>query len=568
MLSLTMRSLSLVLTLLLTSSPLSALTFAEWTASHSLSGSAALPDADPDGDRVPNLMEFALAGMDPTALDAGSLSMPTVVFARRNSTEIGEWEYAGTQPPTDGLDGVFHTALLFTPRPGTVGIRYIPEVSDSSSLKRWFDGCSVLRSEVLPTGSIMSVALTQGQRYKRFFIRLSVIEDEGITDPLAGFTVNGQAGLAVITQPATAQPRIISGGSSSSITVQDIVYTRTTGATTVTDWIWQYIASPYNFAPVTVTRSADPALLTPSSSDPYLWTFTGNGAVQLTMSTETSTYRTNVTNSTATGQTVDTWASNVSGTLRHEADAEIDTAIAGKNAETSQPLWTVRTPSTLSYSRNAQSWGAGYDLTPHAAYNSATVAYQPLWGGVTLVSPRHIIGAAHTGHPQAGCTYHFVKADGTACVRTCTAASTVGSTDIRLGILASDVDSGISFARVLPDTWAVKLPTLALRHIACARINRQQRLILHELHDLAANAVFQAPLDSTRATFHITPVSGDSGSPLFLVIDGKMVLLTTLYSASGGPSLISQRSAINAALTALGGSYQLTNADVSSYTSF
>lgn len=549
-------------------SPLCAFTFTEWTTSHSLSGSAALPDADPDGDRVPNLMEFALAGMDPTTLDAGAASMPVCAFARRIGSEIGEWEYAGTQPPTDGLDGVFHAALVFTPRPGAVGIRYIPEVSDTSSLQRWFDGCSVLRSEVLPTGSIMSVALTQGQRYKRFFLCLSVIEDEGLTDPLAGFTVNGQAGLALITQPATAQPRVISGGSSSSVTVQDIVYTRTTGATTVTDWIWQYIASPYNFAPVTVIRSADPSLLTPSSVDPYLWTFTGNGAVQLTMSTETSTYRTNVTNTTATGQTVDTWASNVSGTLRHEADAEIDTAIAGKTAETSQPLWTTRNPSTLSYTRNSQSWGAGYDLTPHAAYNSETVAYQPQWGGVTLVSPRHIIGAAHTGHPAPGTTYHFVKADGTACVRTCTAASTVGSTDIRLGILASDVDSGISFARVLPDTWAVKLPSLETRHIACARINRQQRLILHELHDLAANAVFQAPQNTTRAAFHLTPAQGDSGSPLFLVLDGKMVLLTTLYSASGGPSIINQRSAINAALTALGGSYQLTNADVSSYTSF
>jgi hypothetical protein len=558
-----------LLSTLLLCLPCQGLTFAEFMTQHSLTGSDALPDADPDHDRIVNLLEYALDGMDPTALDAGSASMPYLAFARRIGSELGEWEWAGRVPPTDGEGGIFHTALVFVPRPSAVGIRYIPQISDTATLERWFDGCSALRSEVLSDGSIMSVSLTQGQRYKRFFMRLEVIEDEGLTDPLSGFTVNGQAGLALLASTPTPEPRVISGGSSSSVAAQDMNVTRTTGATTATDWRWEYLASPYNFAPLTVTRSADPALLTPSESDPYLWTYVGSGAVQLMMSTQTSTYRTNVTTSTATGQTVDVWVSNVSGSLRAEVDSEIDTRISGETPAAAVPLFTTRTPGTSTYVRNVGCWGADIDLTPYAAYNSETVAYQPGVGGITLITPRHVIGATHTGHPSVGTTYHFVTADNTVCSRTVTAATSIGTTDVRIGLLSSAVDAGIDFCRVLPDSWAAKLPTLSTRHLACARINREQKLVVHELHSLSAWANFQTPRDATRATFNITPVSGDSSSPLFLVINGEMVLLTTLYSPTGGTSVIGQRSAINAAITSLGGGYtQLTDADLSGFTTF
>lgn len=544
-------------------------TFAEFMTSHSLTGADAAFDADPDGDRLPNGIEYALDGMDPTVLDAGSSSMPYLAFARRIGTELGEWEWAGRTPPTDGLDGIFHAALVFVPRPTAVGIRYVPEISDSSTLERWFDGCSALRSEVLSDGSIMSVALTQGQRYKRFFMRLEVIEDEGIVDPLAGFTVNGSAGLAIITSAATAQPRVISGGTTGTATTQDMTVSRTTGATTVTDWRWEYIASPYNLATITVTRSADPALLTPSESDPYLWTFVGNGAVQLTMSTQTSTYRTNVTNTTSTGQTVDVWTANVTGSLRKELDEEIDSRIAGETPATAIPLFTTRTPATETYVRNTNCWGADVDLTPHATYNSETVTYQPGVGGITLISPRHVIGAVHTGNPAVGVTYHFVTADNVVCSRTVTAAVRIGTTDIKVGLLNADVAAGIDFCRVLPDTWATKLPTLSTRHVACARINREQKLVVHELHSLGAFASFHTPLSGDRLAFTLGAVSGDSSTPLFLIVNGETVLLTTLYSASGGPSIIANRAAINAAMTSLGGGYTtLTNADLSAFTTF
>jgi hypothetical protein len=414
----------------------------------------------------------------------------------------------------------------------------------------------------------MSVSLTQGQRYKRFFMRLEVIEDEALTDPLSGFTVNGQAGLAIIPSAPVPEYRVLSGGTTSSVTTQDINVTRTTGATAATDWRWEYVPSPYNLSQITVARSADPALLAPSATDPFLWSYVGSGSAQLTMSTATSTYRTNVTTGTSTGQTVDVWVSNVSGTLRAEVDSEIDTRITGETPSTAIPLWTTRTPSTQTYVRNLGCWGADIDLTPHAAYNSVTWDYQPGIGGITLISPRHVIGAAHTGLPNVGATYHFVSADNVVCSRTVTAAVNIGTTDVRIGVLSSDVDAGISFCRVLPAAWAAKLPTLSTRQIAAARITRQQKLVVHELHSLGDVVSMHQPRSSTRSSFFIEAENGDSGSPLFLVIDGKPVLLTTLYSSSTGPSIISHRAAINAAMTALGGGYQLSDVNLSAFTTF
>jgi hypothetical protein len=552
----------------LAASSLQAGTFAEFMTSHSLTGSDALADADPDGDRIPNLMEYALDGMDPTELDAASPSMPTFCFARRIGTELGEWEYAGTSPPSDGVGGVWHAAILFRPRPASVGIRYNPQISDVATLERWFDGCSAVRSEMMHDGTVMSVSLTQGQRYKRFFMRLEVVEDPGLVDALAGFAINGNSGLALITGTPMAEPRVISGGSTSSVTVQDMNFVRTTGATTVTDWRWTYSASPFNLAPTTVTRSADPALLSVSGADPFVWTWVGNGATQLNLATATSTYRTNVTNLTATGQTVDVWASNASGSLRAHAESSIDTRIAGETASTSMPLWTTRTPGTSTYVRNTSCWGSDIDLTPFAAYNSAAASGFENWAGLTLITPRHVIGAEHTNNPFLGSTVHFVTASNVVCSRTITAVQRVGTTDIRIGLLNADVDAGIAFARVLPANWESKLPSLGSRRVAVARITQLQKLGVHDLYDLDDDANFMPPTGD-RAAFHAAAVYGDSGSPLFLVVNDDMVLLGTLWSIAEAPSVTYHRTAINAAITALGGGYTaVTDADLSSFTTF
>jgi len=542
-------------------------TFATWIASYSLTGGNAAFAADPDNDGLPNGIEYALDSLDPTAPSMGSASLPALCFVRRTGSAIGDWEWAGDAPPTNGLNGVYHSAITFRPRAGVEGIRYIPQVSDMSSLKRWFDARSSVRSEMLAGGTVMSVALHQAQRHQRFFMRLKVVQDANVGDSLSGFTISGSGSLALIVGPLTSTPRAISSSGSSTVTTQDMNVTRTTGATTVTDYVWQWTPSPYNFGDVTVTRSSsNAAIITPHSTDPQRWTWAGNGTARLTLTTATAAYTADVTTSTATGASTDTWLSDVSGSLRAHLVSQIDSRLAGKTASTAIPMWTTRTPATQTYVRAAGCWGADIDLTPYAAHDSSMAG--TAWGGHTLITPRHVIGANHY-FGSGSQTLHFVKADGTCVVRTITSIATITGTDINIGKLDSDVPAGIGFARVLPAAWAAKLPTLTTRNVPAARITQNMQIIVTDLWRLSVMAGCE-PATPARTDFYRAAYSGDSGTPSFLVINDQMVLLCCLYSGGGGsgPFVTNYRTEINAALTSLGGGYQLTDADLSGFTTF
>lgn len=548
-------------------SSLRAETYSSWIASYSLTGDDAAFDADPDNDGLANGIEYALDALDPTVPSMGSASLPVLAFVRRTGAALGAWEWAGTEVPTNGLNGVYHTAITFRPRAGVEGIRYVPQVSDMSSLKRWFDGRSAVRSEMLAGGTVMSVALHQGQRHQRFFMRLKVVQDANVGDSLSGFAISGSGSLALIVGPLTSTPRAISSSGSSTVTTQDMTVTRTTGATTVTDYTWQWTPSPYNFGDATVTRSSsNAAVINPHSTDSQRWTWAGNGTARLTLTTATAAYTADVTTSTATGASTDTWLSDVSGSLRAHLVSQIDSRLAGKTASTAIPMWTTRTPSTQTYTRAAGCWGADIDLTPYAAYDSSMP--DTAWGGHTLITPRHVLGAQH--HFGSGSqTLHFVKADGTCVVRTITAVTYIPGTDIRIGLLDSDVPSGIAFARVLPTSWLNKLPTLTTRRVPAARITQLMQLTVTDMW-LSGITTHAEPAAPARTDWYRAAYSGDSGTPGFLIIAGQMVLLNAAYSPGGGsgPFLTAYHAEINTALTSLGGGHQLTDVDLSAFTTF
>ena len=138
-------------------------------------------------------------------------------------------------------------------------------------------------------------------------------------------------------------------------------------------------------------------------------------------------------------------------------DSQVDTRI---NAFTSYlnraEIFEVKDPVTPAYTRSSTCWLSTVDLTPIAAWNSDG-AFQK---GPTLISPRHVVGAAHYQW-ALGTTVHFVSASNVVTTRTITAVESIAGTDIIIGLLSSDVPAGISFARVLPSNWATKLPTLS-----------------------------------------------------------------------------------------------------------
>jgi hypothetical protein len=261
----------------------------------------------------------------------------------------------------------------------------------------------------------------------------------------------------------------------------------------------------------------------------------------------------------------------LAGTLGKNCADAIDTRIAGKTPSVAKPMFSTANHATATYVRNTDCWAADLDLTCIGAAANYFGSFDGRFAGA-LVSPRHLVGHVHSlgANGMNGLTVRFVTADNVTVTRTLSSSQQIGSTDIRVYVLDSDVPGTIGFAKVLPATWADYLPGLAYG-LPCLAVDQVKNALVAEWKSGApADVNCDFPHNATRLSFNEKIIPGDSGSPLFAIIDDELVLLTTWkYGYAGsGPAIHANIAAINSAMTSLGGGYQLTQADLSSFTEF
>jgi hypothetical protein len=376
-----------------------------------------------------------------------------------------------------------------------------------------------------------------------------------------------QPTLALDVGAVSFVSRTVGTQSTTTVTAFDATYSQVSSPVQVQDvnWPWGLGNSGLSSGDVTRGSSATDVLI-PTEGNVTRWTFVGTGSAQIRLITPTRTYERLVNVSQSTSVVSRTQSTSVAGSLRAHCDSQLDVRIAAHNGIAERhELFTHRNPEVPEYTRNALCWLNSVDMTPLAAWNSRGL----LQRGPTLVSPRHFIGAVHWGL-QAGDTVHFVKDDDTVVVRTVSSVATISGTDILVGVLNSDVDVGIAFARVMPTNWAQKLPTLHLFGLPVCSADQGKRVYCRNLVSLADDVVCDRPNVATRESYYAPAVSGDSGSPCFAVMSNQMVLLCCWLSGGGGtgPSVSRYTTEINAAMATLGGGYTLTSVDLSSYTTF
>lgn len=219
------------------------------------------------------------------------------------------------------------------------------------------------------------------------------------------------------------------------------------------------------------------------------------------------------------------------------------------------------------YQRNINCWAADLDLTCISPWNSTGANKR----AGTLISPRHIIFAAHY-QISTGSTIRFVDKDNNLVTRTISATKAHPAyspyyPDLVIGLLNEEVPPTISYAKVLPDDWSSYLPSETGLPTLC--LDQEEKALVTDLRYLNANgrSYFQAPTDSTRLGFHENKISGDSGNPAFLIIDSQLVILTvwTFGGAGSGTSITALKSDINTMMTELGGGYQLTEINLTRF---
>jgi hypothetical protein len=232
-------------------------------------------------------------------------------------------------------------------------------------------------------------------------------------------------------------------------------------------------------------------------------------------------------------------------------------SLSGQTAGTAaQNLFSTRTDSgSGTYVRSTTWFGHAIDLTCESVYNDGGTPLQT----ITLVAPDIGIGANHY-FPANGSHVRFVAADGTITTLTIGSSSQIGSTDIQVIKFTSGAPSTIT-----PATIASPNAEGNLSGAPVLFIDQNQEAFTGDVSGFASGSIVVAQsTNSIRSTFWKTPVTGDSSHPLFAAVDGKAILLAAFQTTSSGPSLAENAAAINAAMTSLGSTYQLTVAPVAS----
>jgi hypothetical protein len=552
-----------------------AITYADWIASYGLSGASALETADPDSDGIVNLMEYALDTGSPIVSSSGNGALPILGFANRTGDLLGQWGFSSNHRTVPA--GVFHYAIQWRPRPGAEGVRYLPELCrELAAPQFWFSGRSAILNQSLPGNIIQSTCLMQSQGFNRAFMRLRITQDATAGNGLQGVVTSSTEGAQALSVgvPAPIQ-RATSGFSSSSLTAQDYAFTRTTGGTGITDFLWAWAPLSTNISPVVLRReTSNPAVIIPDPANSEKWTAVSPGTATITLRTDSNYYSRSVTVVAYSGGSTDTVTGFLPGSLSAHLVAQVDPLLVGKTAASALPIFSTQNHVAGSYVRNAGCWAAPYvsALTAISPWNSQ--GGNQLAG--ILISPRHVLFATHYA-AGVGAVMRFVKADNTVVERTITASQTVTVTssyypDLTVGLLDSDVPAGIDYARVLPANWANYLPslnTISLKPPALC-LDQDEKALQSDLSALNTMAQFMRPASELRAAFYEDKIGGDSSNPACLIVNGQLVVLTCWTNGGGGSgtSVVDQRTVLDALMTSLGGGYTTTAVDLSGFTAY
>lgn len=253
------------------------------------------------------------------------------------------------------------------------------------------------------------------------------------------------------------------------------------------------------------------------------------------------------------------------------ADA-IDDRLLGKTASaTTLNAFLTRDDAGLgTYIRNPDFWAADLDWTGVSVYCSENT-----FKGCTVISPEHVVYAAHSAID--GGEVRFLASDGTVVSRTIVDSETIGAPtggneDFRIGSLNSALPGTVKVYKV-PPADLYRWLTLDGRAVPCVRWDQERRAYVRDawrvfgLNNLDDDNLTQwlVPTDPQRLAFDHAALGGDSGWPVFMVLDGEPILLSTIIgSAWQGNSTVDLGAEINTVIEADRG-YLLDELDLSAY---
>lgn len=237
-------------------------------------------------------------------------------------------------------------------------------------------------------------------------------------------------------------------------------------------------------------------------------------------------------NNKSDGQSVDTYSAVVSGSLAADCRQQIDSRIDNTmTMAVNGRFFTTQDHAAQNYVRNPYLWCADVDLTCISPWNSNSGVFK----SGTLITPRHVLNAAHYEY-NVGNTVRFVAMDGTVHNRTIIGKKRHPDyqpyfPDLTIYTLDSDLPSTITPCKLMPSDWNAYLVHNFQTRPPALGLDQEEKALIIDFH---TSGSFMTPTDENRLIFHESKISGDSGNPAFLIVNGELVLITVwTYGGAG-----------------------------------
>lgn len=396
-----------------------------------------------------------------------------------------------------------------------------------------------------------------------------IVYDAGATAKIRGRNATDSGFNFVTTE---RDDFVSSGGSSNSVVLDRNVVTYT-GATYNKgyDLSIQETVSGTLRPGETGFVSLDPSIATCNSSGHVVRVSNGTARINYTAGLD-SDYRklTKQISLPVTQVTSSTYAdlgSYVNGSLAKHISDTTDDLIDGLTPSVAKPLYSTKNHTTPEYVRNTGRWLTGVDLTCIPVWKTHWVGKFPC----VLIDDDILLANEHIGL-IGGSTIRFVTMGDVLVERTLSTQADVAGYDLRVYRLSSAVPGTITPCKCAPSNIFNYLPSWTQGYaVPGLTIDQESDALISDLRGLdpveGIDGYFPSePDDVTRASYYKLPISGDSCSGVFTIINNELSLLG--IGANGGAMNYEVASAINAAIAATGSSGSITYTSLTGFTDF
>ena len=268
----------------------------------------------------------------------------------------------------------------------------------------------------------------------------------------------------------------------------------------------------------------------------------------------------------------DPWTVDGTNTLLSVIATSIDSRIAGvTNVSVAWPLYNnyIANGNAGIFERNTNCWAQGIDSSFFSIWNTSDFGN---WRVVTAISPRHVLIANHAAF-NFNWNFVFQAPDGAVYTNRITSTRSIAESDIKIGLLETALPSVIVPAKILPSDYHSYIHSG--KYLPVLTTNQGGKALVYDFSQMGAYETgygwmskYIIPSDEIRHQYYEEAALGDSGRPLFFMVEDDLVLIGSFWWGYGTPSSSSMvlfSEEVQSAMDELCPGYSLNTFNLSQY---